>query len=325
FNMAGARLTNSGTTALHLALLALEIKPGDEIILPTYTCVALLNAINYIQAKPVFVDNYFEPEQMDFNLSIEAVKAKITKRTKAIIVPHMFGVPAQINKLLNLGISIIEDGTLSLGVLLKGKPIGSFGDISVFSFHASKVIAAGEGGVILAKKRKHMQKIKEMLEWEEEQIKIRAAHKRKIKYIIGYNYRLNDIGAALGLNQWQKLRQLIRVRQTIAKTYYQSFEKIKNIVIPDPKKGLSNTYFRYLICLKNQKTVQVIEKFRQKGIEVGRGVYPPLHYYQKMQTGTFPNAEKAVASLISLPIYPVLTEKAIKYIINSAIRILSDE
>ncbi|MFA4932791.1 MAG: DegT/DnrJ/EryC1/StrS aminotransferase family protein, partial [Caldisericia bacterium] len=142
----GGVATNSGTSALHLALLALEVGKGDEIILPSYVCTALLNAINYVGATPVLVD--IEPDS--FNLDAKRVKESLTEKTKAIIVPHLFGLPADMEELQSFGIPLIEDCAQALGATYKGKQAGSFGALSIFSFYATKVIASGEGGMVLS-------------------------------------------------------------------------------------------------------------------------------------------------------------------------------
>jgi perosamine synthetase len=150
---------NSGTSALHLSLLALGVSQGDEVITSTHTCIALLNAINYILAKPILVDCKYDVIKMDYNLIENQVIKKTNSKTKAIIVPHMFGVPAGINKIRATGIPMIEDSTLSLGSKFKdGFLIGSKGDISVFSFHSSKMISASVGGAILTDNEKFARK-----------------------------------------------------------------------------------------------------------------------------------------------------------------------
>ena len=138
----GAAAVSSGTAALHLALLALEIGEGDEVVIPSFVCPALLNAIRYVRATPVLADINREA----FNIDVRDLERRLTGKTRAIIVPHMFGLPADIDDITALGIPVIEDCAQSLGSRYRGAPTGSFGVLSVFSFYATKVICTGEGG-----------------------------------------------------------------------------------------------------------------------------------------------------------------------------------
>lgn len=329
----GGVVTNSGTSALHLALCALDIGEGDEVITPTYTCVALLNAIKYVGATSILVDNNFDVSNMDFNLSISAVDKKITDKTKAIIVPPMFGVPVEMKELLGFGIPTIEDGTLSIGAMRDAKTVGSSGLISVFSFHASKMLACGEGGMILAKSEELLDKIRYLNGWEGEQAHIRLEDCRDIGYTERFNYRMSDISASLGLNQLKKINEFIDKRIEIAKRYNEIFRMIKTLQLPKVKDDYSNVFFRYMVKLNNLSVKEILTEFLKEGIEVGRGVYPPLHYYLKEESSavsrrrpsSYPNAEKAINSLISIPIYPSLTEAEIQHIIDTTISILGSE
>jgi perosamine synthetase len=318
----GGMVTNSGTAALYLALRALNIGNGDEIIVPTYTCTALLNAVIYINAIPRLIDCNFNVADMDFNLSAKEVKRKVGKRTKAIIVPHMFGVPAEMNDLSGLDIPIIEDGTLSIGAYYKSGIVGSFGEISVFSFHASKMLACGEGGMILSKSPKLLSRIRYLNGWEDEQPSLRLKHYGDIEYEERYNYRMSDLAASLGLSQLRKLPQFINRRIDIAGKYNEAFRGVKDIELPQVKQDRTNVFFRYLIELHKRDIPGVLTRFMQANIEVGRGVYPPLHYYLKEDRSLYPNAERAVNSLISIPIYPSLTEAEIQHIISTTLSIL---
>lgn len=318
----GGMVTSSGTAALHLALRALDIGNGDEVIIPTYTCTALLNAVRYVNAVPRLIDCNFNVADMDFNLSAREVKKKVGKRTKAIIVPHMFGVPAAMDDLSGLNIPIIEDGTLSIGAYYKSGIVGSFGEISVFSFHASKMLASGEGGMILSKSPELLGRIRYLNSWEDEQPGLRLKSYGDIEYEERYNYRMSDLAASLGISQLRKLPRFIDRRIDIAGKYNEAFGGIRDIELPRVKQDRTNVFFRYLIELHQRDIPGVLTRFTQAGIEVGRGVYPPLHYYLKEDRSLYPNAERAVNSLISVPLYPSLTETEIRHIIRTTLSIL---
>lgn len=287
--------TSSGTSALHLALLALDIKRGDEVIIPSYVCLALLNAINYTGAIPRVCD--INPT--DFNISINEVKKKINKRTKAIIVPHMFGMPADIDEFLKLGIPIIEDCAHSIGATLKGKKIGSFGTMSIFSFYATKMLTCGEGGMVTSNSQKFLEKIRNMREYD-----------KKDKLMTYFNYKMSDIQAALGLNQLAKLPSFIAKRKNIASEYNACFSKC-NVEIPAINQNKENIFYRYIIKT-NKNLSKIIKDLEKKGIACRHPVYKPIHKYLKLKG--FLNTDKAWESALSIPIYPSLTEAEIKII-----------
>ncbi len=186
----GGVATNSGTNALHLALKAIGVKMGDEVVLPSYVCASVLSAVNYTGATPVLADI----ESRGYNIDPESVEKKISKKTKAIIVPHMFGAPANLGKLLALGVPIIEDCAQSVGAEYIGKRVGSFGDLSVFSFYATKVLTTGQGGMVLTNSQKLLENLANLTKYDELE-----------EYCIAYNYELADFSAALGRNQLRRL------------------------------------------------------------------------------------------------------------------------
>ncbi|MDP3286082.1 MAG: DegT/DnrJ/EryC1/StrS aminotransferase family protein, partial [Desulfobacterales bacterium] len=177
----GAVAVSSGTAALHLALLALEIGEDDEVVIPSFVCPALLNAIRYVRAVPVLAD--INPET--FNMDVRDLRKRLTGKTKAIIVPHIFGLPADIREIVSLGVPVIEDCAQSLGSRYEGSPAGSFGALSVFSFYATKVICTGEGGMIASGDSQLLGKIRDLRDYDE-----------KDDGRLRYNYKLTDLQAA---------------------------------------------------------------------------------------------------------------------------------
>ncbi|MEK7540644.1 MAG: aminotransferase class I/II-fold pyridoxal phosphate-dependent enzyme [Patescibacteria group bacterium] len=307
--------TNSGTSALHLALLALDIKEKDEVICPSYTCVALLNAISYVKAEVKLVDCNFNVEKSDFNISFLDLKKKISLKTKVIIVPHMFGFPAEIEKIIKFGIPVIEDATQSLGGEYLSKKLGSYGAISIFSVHSSKMMTTGSGGVFLTDSKDLFEKAKFLGDYESTIVAQRL--KKPDSYNVQYNYKISDLNAYLGTSQLDQLNQFVKKRKNIAKAYGRSLKSVAKI----PFLSKENIFWRYMIEI-NKNPIEVIKEATKYGIEIGRGVYPPLHQYLKMRDDLFKNTKKATSSLIALPIYPSMTAKEINYLMKILIKIL---
>lgn len=313
----GGVATNSGTSALHLALRALNVKKGDEVIVPSYTCISLLHSIHYVHATPVFVDINFNVEHMNYNMDMEEVFNKITKNTKVIIVPHLFGSPAEIDKLTGLDIPVIEDATQCIGSVYKNRLIGSFGTISAFSFHESKVLACGEGGMILTSSKDLLDRIKYLADYVNEQADLRLRKGKNYSYEERYNYKMDGINAALGLSQLKKIETFVKRRKEIAKIYTDEFHHLNRIDLPEPSYE-PNIFFRYMVNLKERHPIDILNFLLKKGIEGGRGVYPPLHYYDQNRSNNrkYPTIEYALNHLVSIPLYPSLTESEVTYIIK---------
>lgn len=292
--------TNSGTAALHLALLVLGIGPKDEVIIPSYVCTAVLNAVNFVGAKAKLADIELD----DFNLSFDGAKKRLSKKTKAIILPHMFGKSADIHNFLKIGIPIIENCAQSVGAKLHGKRIGSFGALSIFSFYATKMLTTGYGGMVCSNNSFYIKKIKDIIDTDERQ-----------NYKVRYNYKMSDIAAALGLSQLAKLNSFIAKRRKLARIYSEIFSESKNIVLP---LGENHIYFRYVIRVKGD-IKKIIKELARRGIEVKKPVFKPLHQYLGLKRSNYPNAEEAYNSAISLPIYPTLSEGQVKFIARATI------
>lgn len=296
--------TNSGTSALHLTLLALKIKVNDEVIIPSYVCSSVLDAVLYTGAKPKIAD--INP--VDFNLNLKDAKKKISRNTKAIILPHMFGKPVDIKEFIKLGIPLIENCAHSLGARFKNRPVGGFGNISIFSFYATKMIATGYGGMVASKNKDLIREIKDLIDVDE-----------RNDYKIRFNYRMSDIVAALGISQLERLNSFISKRREIARFYNKNL-KSKNILIPENKEK-NHIYFRYVIRIKDNIN-RVINTLNKKGIEVKRPVFKPLHRYLRLNRRQFPNTEAIFNSAISLPIYPSLKKSEAKFIVDSLNKVI---
>lgn len=295
----GGIATSTGTLALHLALLSLGTERGDEVIAPSYTCRSVLNAILYSGAKPVLCDVNKE----DYNISFDEVKKKINKRTKAIIIPYMFGCPVEVDRFKDLGAYIIEDCAHSIGAEIKGKRVGSFGDLSIFSFEGTKYIVTGEGGMVVANSTSLLKKLKRLKE------------PNSVDYKIKYTYRMANLQAAIGRVQLTKLNYFIKRRRMIARIYTKSFSNL-DIELPKESPRGSHIFHRYMIKIRSDIN-DFMKRCYKKGVKVKQPVKPfSLHQYLKLSKRDFPNTEYIMKSAVSIPIYPSLTDKEIKLIIT---------
>ncbi len=292
----GAVASNSGTAALHLTLLAMGIGPGDEVIIPSYVCSALLNAVWYVNATPVLA----EIEPKTHNIDPKDVRRRLTRRTKAIIVPHLFGLAADLDAFQSIDLPIIEDCAQSVGSSYRGKKVGSFGQAAIYSFYATKVITTGEGGMVLTDSQDLLDRIRDLREYD----KKNDLNRR-------FNYKMTDIQAAMGLVQLDRLQIFIRKRRSIAQRYYEIFETLP---VRLPPKDDGHIYYRYVIGLKDDAGPKILT-LDKKGIQCARPVHMPLHRCLKMKGYT--RTERIWRHSLSIPIYPSLSEGELKRISES--------
>jgi len=295
-----AAAVSSGTAALHLALLGMEIGAGDEVIMPSFVCSALLNAVRYTGATPVPAD--INPQTC--NLDPADVKKRITVRTRALIVPHLFGLPADLKELCKLNVPIIEDCAQAVGSTYKNRPVGVFGHAAIFSFYATKVMTTGEGGMIISGSKGLINRVKDLREYDNCQ-----------EYKIRYNYKMTDIQAAIGLSQLARLENFIQRRRTIAEKYYRAF---KSCGMQLPPRDPGHIYFRFVIK-PITRAADWIEKATEKKITCSLPVHKPLHRLLKIEG--YSNTEQAWQQSISVPIYPSLTEKEHDRIIDMVVNL----
>jgi len=315
---------NTGTSALHIALDACGIKEGDEVIVPSLTFCASVEAITAVGAAPIFCE--IEPDTL--NIDIEDVKRKVTPKTKAIMPVHYCGNACDMDSLLNLGdkykILIIEDAAHAFGSSYKGKRIGSFGDITCFSFDPIKNITCGEGGAVVV----HDDNIADLIRkkrnlgidrdaWQRYQNKKAAWYYEVTTH--GYRYHLSNINAAIGLVQLSKLPKFIERKIDIVKRYNDSFTNINGISIL--KWNLEETApFSYMIRITNGKRDELIEYLASYGI--GSGVhYIPNHLQPlfKSYSRPLPVTEKIGQEIITLPLYYDMRDEDIKAVTSAVI------
>jgi perosamine synthetase len=293
----GAVATNTGTSSLHLSLLAIGIKKGDNVAMPSFVCTALLNAVKYVGAQPTLID--INPET--YNIDISDLKKRIKRSTKAIILPHLFGLPADIDEILSLGIPVIEDCAQAIGAVYKGEKAGSFGRLSCFSFYATKVLSTGEGGMVVSDSKSLLKKIRDFRDYD-----------NKKNYSVRYNYKMMDIQAAMGIAQLKKLHSFLLKRVNIAKRYssvLQEFCNVPSIRYKDRK----HIFFRFPIQIQGSVS-KAINFFSERGVTCTRPVFKPIHKY--LQINGFPNTDMIWKNTISIPIYPSLTNKEICKILD---------
>lgn len=300
-----AASTSSGTAALHLGLLALGVGPGDEVLVPSYTCASVLQAVQHAGARTRLLD--IDEETM--NVTGPTVRRELTKRTKAVIVTHTFGFPAPLDELLRVGVPVIEDCALALGATYDGRPVGSMGTLSVFSMYATKVICAGEGGMVCTDDRDIIRRVRDL-----------NGPDQREDWQGRYNYKLSDLAAGLALKQIRRLPSLIARRRAIAARYLRAFKTCPVEFQHSVPKAEPN-YYRFVV--RTPRAAGVIANAHRAGIWCDRPVFRPLHhYFDRATRGTLPATEAVFHSTVSIPIYPALSEREVAWIARHMRRIL---
>jgi len=300
---------SNGTVAIHVALVALGIGPGDEIIVPSFTYIASVNAIYYTGAKPVFVDSTNDSWQMD---PADVIK-KITSKTKAILAVHLYGHPCDMDKLTKISsdynLFLVEDSAESFGSKYKEKFIGGFGNISTFSFFGNKTITTGEGGMVSTNDEKIYNKVVHL--------KGQGLAEGKEYYhdIIGYNYRMTNICAAIGCAQLERANDIISKKREIAQCYTQELKDLP-LITPNEIGPVYHTYWMYNIMLNEKDHRDKLREYlRDRSIETRPSFYPvhkmPMYINAKQH---FPVAESLSMRGINLPSYPELDIIDVEYI-----------
>lgn len=299
-------LLNSGTTAIYLALYALNVDKGDEVILPTYVCSALLNAIHMIGAQPVLVD----VNDTDFNIDWNRVDEKLSSKTRAILVPHIHGMPSFVPGNSYKGIPIIEDCATAIGSYKyanqEKEHVGAVADISITSFYATKFCAMGYGGFV-------MTKIDELAD--------RVIGYREFdcveEYEPRFNFQVSDLNAALGRSQLKKVDSFIKRRKQIAARYDEVFNQ-KGIERQTSTIDCQYNYYRYIIRLKEAEVNKLSTYLYNKGIKtiIPIETYELLHNYLKLSPAEYPVAENIAKTTLSMPIYPALQDEEVDLIVK---------
>lgn len=308
--------TTSGTTALHLALATLNIGKGDEVILPSHTMFACAAAIAYTGAKPVLVD----VEKDTWNIKVADIEKKITKKTKVIMPVHIYGHPVDMNPLIELAkkyrLAIVEDAAEAHGAEYKNKKVGSFGLISCFSFYGNKIITTGEGGMVVTNNKQLAERARRLKD---------LAHSQKKRFLhdeIGFNYRMTNMQAGLGLAQLEEVSSFIDKKRQMANLYSKLLSKIEGLTLPVEKKWAKNVYWMYGIIVEesfgmDRDTLQ--KKLNEEGVDT-RTFFIPLHRQPaltnlglfKKEQNDYPISDNIANKGLYLPSGLAITEKQIK-------------
>ncbi|MFH1039063.1 MAG: DegT/DnrJ/EryC1/StrS family aminotransferase [PVC group bacterium] len=301
---------SSGTAALHLALLALGVGPGDEVIVPALTFVATANVVTFTGARPVFVD----VRPGDFGIDPEGIEKAITARTRAVIAVHLYGNPCPMDRIMEIArrhkLSVIEDCAEAHGATYRGRRVGSFGAAGCFSFFGNKIMTTGEGGMVVTDSA-HLRDTVNVL-------KDHGSRGRRYHHpVIGFNYRLTNLQCALGVAQLGRIDQLLADRSRIAETYGRHLRDVPGLTLPRDPEGAKSVCWLYSVLVGKRFGLtrdRLAARLGEKGID-SRPFFVPIHRLAPYRTKErFPVAESLSRKGLSLPTFNSLDDKTIRYI-----------
>jgi len=316
---------SSCTAALHLAMRALNIGPKEEVIVPVLTFAATANAPLFVGAKPVFTDI----DEKNFNISPKQIEERITKKTKAVIVVHYGGQPCDMKEIMEIAedhnIEVVEDCAHALGALYQGKNVGTFGAVGCFSFYPTKIITTIEGGMATT----HDKNFADRLQLLREHGMTKTAYARENNASwyydvvdLGYNYRMNEVQAALGISQLKRIDEINEKRKEAARYYTQKLNGIEGIVVPNEEEDRTHLYHLYAIRVLREKfgidRNELFKRLSSKGIAPSVH-FTPLHlltFYKEAGYGrqSFPVAERVSKEIMSLPLFPTISRAQIDFV-----------
>lgn len=318
---------SSGTAGLHLALLALGIGEGDEVIVPSFAFIAVANAVRYVGAVPVFVD--IDPHTL--NADPACVEGAVTSRTRALLVVHTFGYPAPLSELMAIarrnGLFVIEDACEALGSQYRDRPVGSFGDVGVFAFYPNKQITTGEGGVVVTEDPKLAREIRALRNQGRYESDDWLQHS-----ILGYNYRLSEMQCALGIVQMARLSEILDKRRSVAAMYRLKLEGHRQLRLPPQAgEGIRLGWFVYVVRLESQILAVrdgVFRRMAADGIHCGR-YFAPIHlqpaYASSARRFELPVTEAVSRTTLALPFFSAITEGQVDDVCASLLDALARE
>jgi len=322
--------TTSCTTALHAALSVSGIGSGDEVIVPSLSFIATANSVIHCGATPFFVD--IDPETC--NIDAQKIEGAISKKTKAIMPVHQMGLPADIDAIKDTAdryrLKVIEDAACAIGSEYKGKKIGGHGNIACFSFHPRKIITTGEGGMITTDDFKIAERLRRFRHHGMSVFDLERHKAQRViieSYLeIGYNYRMTDMQAAMGIVQMKKLPEILKKRQDIAERYNEAFSKIAYLRVPGVPRYAVHNYQSYWVEVLGNAPVsreELMQRLLEKGISTRRGIMA-IHKEPcySMHNVALPHTERITANTIILPLYPSMTDEEVQYVIEGVFDIL---
>ena len=311
---------NSGTAALHIALWAKDIKRGDEVILPSFTFIATAEAVALVGAKPVFVD--IKPDT--YNIDPEKIEPAVTSKTRAIMPVDLYGLPAEMDKIREIAdrhsLLVVEDAAQAHGASYRGKPPGHFADVACWSLYASKNMTTGEGGMITTNDDECAEKLR-LLRSHGEKEEYKAA-------LLGHNYRMPEIEAAIGIEQLKKLPTFVEKRRRNAEALTGKLSDVKQLVLPSEPRGCRSSWYLYTVRIRNgtvKDRDRVIQNLRKKGVGAGVYYHTPIHlmqYYRQHENYVLPETEKAAEQVFSLPVHPGLKATEVNYVARAVRQIM---
>jgi len=299
FGLSGGVALTSGTAALEVALRVLGVGPGDDVLVPSYVCAAPMLATERVGARPRLVDI----ELNTFNIDPSAARDAVSSKTKALIVPHLFGLPANLTALQELGIPIIEDCAQTLGAVEQGRPVGSVGLLTVCSFYATKLLCTGEGGMVLSRDQGLLERARRLREYDETP-SLRPG---------STNLKMTNLQAAIGLAQLGRLESFLERRKWLAHDYRTALTSAE-LVQPIVPTGYTHAYYRFVVRLPGMAEHvdglnKVIARFEAHGIQCRKPVFRSLHRYLGLDG--FPSAEEAERTALSIPLFPAMTDEEV--------------
>lgn len=303
---------SNGTTALHLALLACGVGPGDEVIVPSLTFIATANAVLYTGAKPVFIDS----EARTWNMDPAKIEEKITPKTKAVIPVHLYGHPADMDPICSIAeqhnLLVIEDAAEAHGALYKGQKVGSIGDLGIFSFFGNKIITTGEGGMIVTDNAEFAEKMTLLRDHGMD------PQKRYWHTVLGYNYRLTNIQAALGVAQMEKIDDILLRKRNNAAIYTEILAEVPGLTPPPQESWAKSVFWLYSVLIDRKKfgcsRDELMDLLRERGIDTRRFFYPVHQQPVYGEDAVLPVAESVAEEGLSLPSSSKLSNNDIKNI-----------
>jgi perosamine synthetase len=311
---------SSGTAALHLALSALGIGQGDEVIIPTFTMIATANAVAYTGATPVLVDS----ESITWNMDPTLVAARTTPRTRGIVVMHTYGHPVDMDAIARLadssGLWVLEDAAESHGAQYRGRPVGSLGTAACFSFYANKIITTGEGGMVTTNDEKLAQVVRRLRDhaFSDER---HFWHRYR-----GFNYRMTNLQAAVGVAQTERLADLVEIRRVNARRYGERLRGIRGLTLPAESPSATNVFWMYGVLVEEAfgcSRDELRARLARRGIET-RTFFIPIHlqpiYYRAYRRQSYPVAEALCRKGMYLPSGATLSEADVDYVAESLAR-----
>ncbi|WP_020155018.1 UDP-4-amino-4,6-dideoxy-N-acetyl-beta-L-altrosamine transaminase [Caldibacillus debilis] len=323
---------SNGTAALHGACFAAGIGEGDEVITTPMTFAASANCVLYRGGVPVFADI----DEKTYNIDPQSVEEKITERTKAIIPVDFAGQPADLDPILEIAekhrLVVIEDAAHALGAVYKGRKVGSISDMTMFSFHPVKLITTGEGGIIVTNNEEYYERLLQFRTHGITRDRSRMAEDHGPWYyemqFLGYNYRLTDIQAALGLSQLKKIEKFLELRRRYAAMYNDAFKGMDELILPHQPEWAESGWHLYVIRLRPKKLAasrrEIFEALQRQNIGVNVH-YIPVHYqpyYRKLgyDKGICPKAERVYEEILTLPLFPAMSEQDVRDVIEAVKR-----